>query len=113
MVSVEAPSKPWSPNSVSAASRTASRRSSAVFRSVVAGFTRSKLSLTYYSCQGLGDTVEVRVGEPRVERKGQGAFEDAVCARERPLIRVGREAVERVRADLRLDSLRPQRPQHV
>src|SRR5262252_5657705 len=109
MSSVEAPSKPWSPNSVSAASRTASRRSSAVFRSVVAWFTRSKLSLTYYACQGPRDTVEIGIGELGVEGQGKSALEDAVGARKRPLVCIGREAVERIGADLPLDPLGAER----
>ena len=45
--SVDAPESPCSANTSRAASRTSSRRSSAVFRVVVARFTGSKLSLTH------------------------------------------------------------------
>src|SRR5437868_5567401 len=109
IASVEAPWSPRSANSIIAASSTVSRRSSAVFRSVVAGFMRCKLSLTYNACQALGDPVQLGLGQPRVKRQRQRPFEAAVGARERPLVGIGAETVQRIRADLRLDPRLAQR----
>src|SRR5215475_12692266 len=53
IVSVEVPSRPCSPNSSSATARISSRRSSAVLRAGVAGFTPWKLALTHNACQAL------------------------------------------------------------
>src|SRR5438132_18893 len=93
--------------------RTTSRRSSAVLRSFVAAFTARKLALTHNACQALRDPVEIGVGQSRVERQRQRALEGLVGPRERPLVGVRREAVERVGADLRLDSLRAQLVENV
>src|SRR5437763_5785398 len=112
IASVEAPSNPWFPNSVSAASRTASRRSPAVFRSVACAFTVSKLSLTYYVCQGLCDTIEVGIRQLRVKRQGECALEGVVGAGKWPLVGVGGKVVQRVRADLGLDPPRAQPLEH-
>src|ERR1700680_2666817 len=106
IVSVDAPSKPWSANSVSAASSRSSRRSPAVFRTVASAFTVCKLSLTHYACQGLRDPIQVRFGEPQVERQCQRSLVGVVGPGERALVGVRRQAVERIRADLRLDALR-------
>ena len=48
-----------------------------------------------------------------MERKRERALEGGVRSRERPLIGVRREAMERVRADLRLDALLPQAAQRL
>ena len=66
IVSVEAPWSPRAANSTSAASSTASRRSSAVLRVRQTGFTASKLSdlLTNVS-SGFGDAIELRLGHRR------------------------------------------------
>src|ERR1700737_4786583 len=106
IVSVDAPSKPWSANSVSAASSRSSRRSPAVFRTVTSAFMVSKLSLTHNACQGLLDPVQVRFGEPRVERQRQRSLVRVIGPGERALVGVRREAVQRIGADLRLDVLR-------
>src|SRR2546426_679947 len=66
IASVDAPCRPLTANSARAASRTSSRRSSAVWRlAVVALITSRKLSLTHYPCQDLRNPVEVALGEPR------------------------------------------------
>src|ERR1051326_6427228 len=101
--SVEAPCSPRSANSPTAASRISSRRSSALFRW---GWTTMgcKLVTTHKFVKGLRDEVEIRLGETGMERQGEGAFEGPVGAGEGALVPVGTEAMQRVRADLRLDA---------
>src|SRR5262245_46472541 len=103
--SVEPPAKPFSAKTSRAASRTAWRRSSAVFLGLSTAMTRCKLSLTHNCCQGLRDPVELRVGQPRVQRQRERPLEAAVRPGEAPLVAVGREPVQRVGADLALDPL--------
>src|SRR6059058_1272472 len=70
IASVDAPSRPRSANSSSAASRTASRRSSAVFRWVEIA-TAAKLVLTYFLVKCRDDAVDVRLAEAGVQRQGE------------------------------------------
>src|SRR5262249_46838125 len=74
IVSVEVPSSPCSPNSSSATARISSRRSSAVLRVVVAGFTCWKLALTHKCCQDLLPATGPAAHELRVaaQRRGRG-----------------------------------------
>src|SRR4051812_39522793 len=104
--SVEAPERPCSANASRAASSTWARRSSADFLSAVAGVTRCKLSLTYKCCQGLRNAIELGIGELCVERQCERPLEAGVRAGEGALIAVGRQAMQRVGADLALDPLR-------
>src|SRR4051812_46268602 len=76
--SVEAIRPCWAKTS-RAASRTSSLRSSADLR--IAVLTRCKLSLTHNCGQGLDDAVELRIGEPRVQRERQAALEARVRPR--------------------------------
>src|SRR5436190_11358661 len=99
IASVDAPSKPWSPNSVRAASSTASRRSSAVLRSATCAFTACKLSLTHNLCQGLRDPVEIGVRKAGMERQRERPLVDVIGPGEGALVGVRREAVQRVGAD--------------
>src|SRR5689334_7215771 len=103
--SVDAPAKPCSAKTSSAASRTCSRRSSLDFRSVAVAIVRCKLSLTYNAVKRLGDTVELRVGQLGVQRQRERALEAFVRSGEAPLAPVRGQTVERVRADLALDAL--------
>ena len=69
--------------------------------------------MTHKLVKGLGDPIELGLGEARVERQRQRALEGALGAREEPLVAVRREQVQRERADLRLDPLRAQRGEHL
>src|SRR5512133_1289346 len=111
IASVDAPWSPRSANSSSAASRMSSRRSSALFR---CGCTtmRPMLVTTHKLVKCRGHLVEILVGEPRMEGKRQRPLEGAVGTGKTTLLAVGTEPVDGVRADLRLDPLRPQAPQH-
>src|ERR1700675_4437923 len=112
IASVEAPSRPRAANSSSAASSTASRRSSADLRWVMTAIA-CKLLLTYYACQGLGDAIEIALGQARVERKRDRSIEDTGRAGKVALVTVGGEPVERVGADLGLDPLLAERCDHL
>src|SRR5712691_2822463 len=112
IASVDAPSRPRCANSSIAASRTASRRSSAVLRSVVT-ITACKLLLTYDAVKGHADPVDLRLAEPVVQGKREGPLEAGLGTRERPLVAVRAEPMERVGADLRFDFPRAQRREHL
>src|SRR5262249_10556131 len=73
------------------------------------GAPSRKLALTYNRGQDRADAIDVSLGQPRMEREREGSGEAGVRGRERPLIVIGAKAVERVRADLRLDAIGPQR----
>src|SRR5438445_11100952 len=88
-----------------ATSTISSRRTSLLFRSVVIDMG-DRLVATHYLVKYLRDPIEIRVGEPRVERQGERPLEDARGARKVALLAVGTEPLERIRADLRLDPLR-------
>src|SRR3954471_10822279 len=106
--SVEAPWRPRSANSCNAASSTASRRSAAVFRSVVTAMG-GKLATTYYLVKSLDEEGhpardpdrfplhlrrEARERRRRVDVVGE---QDAALAQRRPRLRVLEpHAVERV-----------------
>src|SRR4051812_47572871 len=98
---------------MSAASSTASRRSAAVMRVVVISGTRWRLVMTHKLVKSLRDPVLLGLGEPLVQGQGEAVLERGVGARERALVAVGAEAVERVRADLALDALRAQAGHHL
>src|SRR2546423_11736699 len=102
--SVEDPSRPCSANTASAASRISSRRSSFDFRSPVVTMER-RLVTTHYLVKCPCYPVQIAFREPGVERQRQRALEDARGAGEIALLPVGAEQVERVGADLGLDSL--------
>src|ERR1051325_8417901 len=110
--SVEAPCSPRSANSPIAASRISSRRSSALFRW---GWTTmdGKLVITHKFVKRLRDEVEIRFGEPGMEGQGEGALEGPVGAGEGALVAVGAEAMQGVRADLRLDPSGSKLREHV
>src|SRR5581483_12348677 len=93
--SVEAPCRPCSAKTPRAASRISSRRFSFDLRSCVTTIA-PRLVITHKFVKRLGDAVEVGLGEPRVEGQGEGALEDPRRARERALVAVGAEQVERV-----------------
>src|SRR5712691_324955 len=112
IASVDAPSRPRCANSSIAASRTASRRSSAVLRSVVT-ITACKLLLTYEAVKGHADPVDLGFAKPVVQGEREGPLEAGLGTREGPLVAVRAEPMERVGADLRLDSPLAQRPQHL
>src|SRR6266566_10084972 len=87
--SVEAAWSPRSANSTTAASRISSRRSSALFRSWgVVTMTSPRLVTTYKLVKGLGDAVEIGLGEAGVEGQNQGALVSPVGAGERALIAI-------------------------
>ena len=69
IASVEAPSKPRSPNSVNAASRTAARRSSAVFRSAVCACTL----VSYHSLTTSVKAAATRSRSDSVRREWSGS----------------------------------------
>src|SRR5262249_20625959 len=104
--SVEEPGGPFSAKNPSAASRISSRRSSFVFRPVVT--IAGKLVMTHYFVKCLRDPVEIGVREAGVERQREGALEDPGGTGEVALVAVGAEQLQRVGADLRLDSFRAQ-----
>src|SRR5919201_6476518 len=108
IASVEAPCRPRAANSACAASRTASRRSSALCLVVVV-IDGGMLVTTHYLVKHLGHTLHVIGAEAGVERQRERPLVTAVGAGERPLVAVGAEPVQRVRADLRLDPLASQR----
>src|SRR5262249_33050586 len=110
MSSVDAPYRPFSANSTSAASRISSRRSSFVLRAVTT--TRIRLVTTHNLVKGLGDPVEVAVREARVERERERPLEHRRRAGEVALVPVGAEQVERIRADLCLDALGAELGEH-
>src|SRR5437764_2207031 len=103
MDSVEAPSRPRSANSTSAASRIEAFRSAAVIRVVVV--TPSKLLLTYYLVKHVGHAIEVGLGQPGVERQRERPLVGRVGAGEGPLVRVRAQPVKGVRADLGFDPI--------
>ncbi len=110
MSSVDAPCSPCSANSTSAASRISSRRSSFVLRSVTTTIA-ARLVTTHNLVKCLGDDVEI------VRRRGACGTGSAsarsktrVAPGKGALVAVGAEPVQRVRADLRLDALRAERP---
>src|SRR5207253_3798146 len=92
MSSVEVPAQPRSANSISAASRIASRRSAADRRVLVELITL-RLVMTHKLVKCLRDAVELGLREPRVERQRQRALVDRVGARKGPLLAVGAEPV--------------------
>src|SRR5690242_17085883 len=98
MSSVDVPSKPAAANSSSAASSTSLLRSSAVSRTAMA----DKLVATHYLVKCFRHPVELALREPGVERQRERPLERRVRARERALVAVGAEPVERVRPDLAL-----------
>src|SRR5262249_6713051 len=71
-----------------------------------------RLVMTHKFVKCLSYPVELRVGEARMEREGEGPLEGRVRPRERARAAVGAEAVEGVGADLALDALRAERPHH-
>src|SRR5882757_81555 len=99
MSSVDVPSKPRSANSMRAASRIESLRSAAE-RRVLVELMRVRLVITHKLVKRLRDPVELALGEPLVERERQRPLEGGVRTGERPLVTVGAEPVQRVRADL-------------
>src|SRR5262245_8501578 len=101
--SVEEPWSPFSAKTASAASRISSRRSSFVFRPVVT--MPDKLVMTHYFVKCLGDPIEIGLREARVERQRERALEDPGGAGKVSLVSVGAEQVQRIGADLHLDSL--------
>src|SRR2546423_2796722 len=105
--SVDAPCRPRAANSICAASSTSARRSSALCLVVLA--IANRLVATHYLVKHLADAADVLLRQARVERQGEGALVAAVGPRERALVAVGGQPVQRVGADLRLDSLLPQR----
>src|SRR5918911_1876777 len=105
--SVDAPWRPRAANSICAASRTASRRSAALC--LVAVAMARRLVLTHYLVKHLGDAIEILLAEAGVKGQRERALVAAVGAGERPLVAVRAEPVQRVRPDLRLDSLLGQR----
>src|SRR5919204_3657744 len=54
-------------------------------------------------CQDPADPLDLLLGRRRREGQGERALEGAIGARERPLLPVGLESVQRPGADLRLD----------
>src|SRR4029077_20863020 len=100
--SVDEPRRPCSAKTASAASRISSRRSSFYFRCETT--MTERLVMTHYVVKSLGDTVEIGLGEPCVERQGERPLEDPVGSREGLGACIGGEPVESVGADLRLDS---------
>src|SRR5438270_4866663 len=112
MSSVDVPSRPRSANSTIAASSTASRRSVAESL-VVAEVMTALLVITHKFVKRFRDPVEIPFSEPPMERQRERPLEDGVGAGERPLPAVGAQPVESVRADLALDSLRPQGGHHL
>src|SRR5215831_3793218 len=100
MSSVEAPWRPNSAKTGSAASRISSRRSSFDLRSVTD--MDERLVTTYCLVKCCRHPVEIALGEPGVERQRQGPLEDAGGAGEVALVAVGAEEVQRVGADLHL-----------
>src|SRR5438045_5766634 len=113
MSSVEVPTYPPSANSTSAASSTVSRRSAALMRVVVISGTRRRLVMTHKLVKSLRDPILLGLGQPLVQGQGERTLERRVGARERALVAVGAEPVERVRADLALDALRAQVGHHL
>src|SRR5207249_2334529 len=105
--SVDAPCRPRAANSICAASSTSARRSSALCLVALAMATR--LVATHYLVKHLGDTADVLLCQTRVERQREGALVAAVGSRERALVAIGGQPMQRVGADLRLDTLLPQR----
>ncbi len=69
--------------------------------------------MTHKLVKSLRDPVLLGLGQPLVQRERERAFEGRIGARERALVAVGAEAVERVGADLALDALRPQLGHHL
>src|SRR5437588_12899712 len=63
--------------------------------------------------QDLTDALLVGLRELRVERQRERPLVAAIGAGKRPLVAVGAEAVERIRADLGLDAFLPQRPKRL
>src|SRR5436190_11842082 len=112
IASVEAPSRPRRANSSSAASRTVSRRSSAVFRWVET-VTPAKLVITYLIVKCRDDPVDLRLAEAGVQRQRERPLEARLRARETALVAVRGQTLERVRPDLRLDSLGAERREHL
>src|SRR3954447_10796742 len=108
--SVEEPCRPSSAKTANAASRISSRRCSFVFRSVVT--TAVMLVMTHYIVKSLRHPVEIVVGEPGVEGQGERPLEDPLRPGEGALVAVGPEQVQRIGADLDLDSPLPERRQH-
>src|SRR5919199_3691844 len=108
IVSVEAPCRPRAANSACAASRTASRRSSALCLVAVV-IVCAMLVITHYHVKHLGDAVDVVRAEARMERQRERPLVAAVGAGEGSLVVVRAEPVQRVGADLRLDALPAQR----
>src|SRR4051794_29882805 len=102
--SVEAPCSPCRAKTPAAASRISSRRTSFDFRSATT--MAGKLVMSHKLVKRLRHTIEVALGEARVERQRERTLEDPGGAREIALVAVGTQAMERVRPDLRLDALR-------
>src|SRR3954452_18866382 len=113
MSSVDVPTYPPSANSTSAASSTVSRRSAALMRVVVISGTRRRLVMTHKLVKSLPDPVLLGLGQPLVQRERERALERRIGAGERPLVAVGAEAMEPVRADLALDALCPELRHHL
>src|SRR6185312_6013648 len=88
--SVDAPERPCSANTSRATSSTSSRRSSALFRVVAAGFTASKLSLTHNSVK----RVAGRSGRSRDDPRELGPGVDVELA-----VRVRQVVFDRLRAE--------------
>src|SRR2546423_12598744 len=107
IASVDAPWRPRAANSACAASSTVSRRSSALRLVVVA--MSAMLVTSHYLVKRRRNALDVVRAEAGVERQRQRTLVAAIRARERPLVAVGPEPVERVGADLRLDPLPAQR----
>src|SRR5438105_5585708 len=109
--SVEAPCSPRDANSICAASRTASRRTSALCRVVVA--MRAMLVVTHYLVKDGCHALDVALRDARVERQCERPLVATVGARERPLVAIRGEPVQRVGADLGLDPFLPERLERV
>src|SRR3954454_6118319 len=120
MSSVEAPCSPLRANSVVAAARTATRRSSAVCRVVVVAIVVSIHSQPVLvkspldeSGERSRDPVALGLGHRRRERQREGPSEGSVGTGEGAAVAIGGELVDRIGSDLDLDTLGPKRLQRL
>ena len=71
------------------------------------------LVMTHKLVKGLGDPIELRLGEAGMEGEGEGVLEGVERSREASPVTVGGQQRERVGADLGLDPLGAQSGEHV